>query len=139
MQQPIEQRAAPIARARMHDQAGRLVKHDQCVVFVHDRQRHWLRRERQIFWQQLGYQLYGRPQRHRLARARRCAVQRHPSGFDPRLQAAARKRGKQSRDDLVQPLARQGRRYRRDMLIRAVRACAWAIIVRIDAGADPVI
>src|SRR5439155_572763 len=39
-QQRVEKRAVRLARARMHDQARRLVDHDQLRVFVHHLERH---------------------------------------------------------------------------------------------------
>ena len=41
-QQAVEQRAAPVARRRMHHQAGRLVDHQQVLVLVQHGQRHRL-------------------------------------------------------------------------------------------------
>lgn len=95
----------------MDDEAGRLVDDDDRVVLVDDRQRHRLRRERELLGQQLGQQLDRRAERHGLPDLRRRAADAHAVRLDPLLQAAARELGKQLRERLVEALARERERH----------------------------
>jgi hypothetical protein len=86
VQQTVQDRAAPVTGCRMHDHAGRLVDNHQRVVFVDDVERHRLGRERELLRQQVGHELDGRAERHRLTDFGRLAVDAHPLRLDPALQ-----------------------------------------------------
>ena len=81
------------ARGRMHDHARGLVDDHERVVFIDDLERHRLRRERELFGQQIGNQRDGRAERHRLPDLRGRAVHHHALCINPGLQPAARKLG----------------------------------------------
>ncbi|TLD45582.1 MAG: hypothetical protein FAZ92_02183 [Accumulibacter sp.] len=112
MQQRIEQGTVPVAVARMHHQAGRLVDHQQALVLVHHLQGDILGRRR-----------FGAPVGHlgeldRLAGPEPApwlehglAGDGHPAGADPPLQAAARMLRQQPGKNLVQSLSTTLGRY----------------------------
>ena len=77
-EQGVDQRVLLMARAGMHDQAGRLVQHEQVVVFEQNLERHLLRLGFDFFDGRLG-QFHDVAGAHQIARARRLSVQLNES------------------------------------------------------------
>ncbi len=90
VQQRVQQRAVPVAAARVHDEACRLVDDEQRVVLGDDRQGDRFREKRHL------PRIGGRMDHDLLAavdpcgRRRDAAVDRDPTGVDPGPQARAR-------------------------------------------------
>jgi hypothetical protein len=103
--QRIHQRVLLIARAGMHDHAGRLVDHEQIVVFEKDRERNHLRRGVDLLhgW---NLQLHDVASAHDLPRARLRRVQPNEAALDQRLESRTRKIGQLQREEAVQPQPR---------------------------------
>ena len=89
-QQTVEQRTAPIACRRMYHQTGRLVQHQDRIVFINNIQIHRLGCEGKHFLAFLnGYlQLFAAD--HFFFGLGTLAVYRYRTVFNPRGQAAAR-------------------------------------------------
>ena len=109
VEQRILQRARPVTRARMHDQADGLVDHEQRLVAVHELQRNRFgldcdrRRE-------LGCERELLAALQQRSRARRLARQRELARVDPGLQAAPRELREQRGRRLIQtPSGQLGR------------------------------
>ncbi len=108
-QQAVEQRAAPVARRRVHHQPRRLVDHQQVLVLVHHRQRHRLGAEGLALRRGPQLDASASPALTRWAGrlARRPLTATAPP-FDQLLQVAARELGHQLRQRLVQAHAVPG-------------------------------
>ena len=105
MQQAVEQRAGPVARTRVHDEARRLVDDHDVVVFVHDGEIHRFRRERRVFRRSLWHDDNGFIAIGRVLAPGRFTVNRDVAAFEPLLQAAARELGHEAGHYLVEALA----------------------------------
>ncbi len=108
-EQPVEQRARPVARGRVHHQSGGLVEHQQVLVLVDDRQRHRLRREGPALGgrHQFEFDLLAGAQAAR-GHGAGLAVDAHMAVAHQRLQPAARELRRQRDQQLVQPPAVRG-------------------------------
>ena len=105
VQQGIQQRALPVAAARMHHQAGRLVDDEDVRVLVQDRQRDVLRLLHRLFRQGSGFQRDAFAAPHLALGIGRRIVQTDFSLFHPGGKAAARMFGQQPRQRLVEAQA----------------------------------
>ena len=110
-QQAVEQGARPVARRRVHHQAGRLVQHQQVVVFVQHRQAPSARgrkaRLSSVGTSSSATRWPARTLRDAVSAHR--AVDPHMAALDQLLQVAARELRRQRHQHLVQALAMLGR------------------------------
>ncbi len=103
MQQRVEQRAVGMPGRRMHHQPGRLVDHQNLVVFIDDVERNVLRHPfalRLLF----GAQLEHRTGMHGVAGAQHGAIHRQQTILDPGREARTRVFGEELRRDLIETL-----------------------------------
>ena len=98
----VEQRALPIAAARMHHQAGRLVEHQQRVVLVDDIESHDFGRGRAVPRFGLHRERNGFSAPDLVLGIDHGMVERHPALFYPGGEAAARMLGKHLGQRLVE-------------------------------------
>ena len=109
-EQRVLQRARRDPGARMHDQPGRLVDHQQGRIAMHDPERHGRRTgvhaqiDREL---RLDAQALARP--HGVAALRDGTVEQHPTVIDPALQAGSRILRQQARKHRIDPGGRQWR------------------------------
>ncbi len=101
--QRVDQRAAGMPRRRVHDEARRLVEHDQRIVLVDDVERDCLGRGlcRLGLGQRHSNNVAGIDRRGRIADCAR--LDRHLTGQDQRLQSRARQRRDLRRQHAVEP------------------------------------
>ena len=102
MQQAVEQRALPIAAARMHYQTGGLIEHQQRGVLVDDIEIDGLGRGRAVPRFGLGRERNALPAPDLALGIDRGMVERHLALFYPGGEAAARMLGKHLRQRLVE-------------------------------------
>ena len=121
MQERIQQRAVPVAAARVHDETRRLVDHEQCVVLVDDRQRHRFGQERHF--PRIGFRADHDPFAavDPGGRRRRAAVERGAAGVDPGLEPRARELRQRACQRGVEALPRGVGRQRQRVRGRVAR------------------
>ena len=105
-QDAVEQRARPVARGRMHHQAGGLVDHQHVLVLVDDVQRDVLGLERLVLRRPTSSTCTRQPAFiARGGAGRNFTFDLHAAVGDQALQVGARELGRDGRQQLVQPLA----------------------------------
>ena len=111
VQQSIEQGAVLMAGSRMHDKAGRLVDHQQRVVFINDVQIDGFGLPLALNLA-LGIQLQPLTTQHNVTGALDLTIDQQTAVLDPALQAGTGIVGEQLRGHLVQALTT---RFRADL------------------------
>ena len=102
MQQPVEQRALPVAAARMHHQSGRLVQHQQRGILVHDIERNRLGLLSHVTWFRLQRERHALPAPDLALGIDRGVVEPHLALPDPGGKAAARMLREHPRQGLIE-------------------------------------